>query len=147
MSESCARERWQTWRRAAWLGLSLVGAVVLAGCPGQKACEQDSECGGEVCARTGECLPQRLVHPVQVRWTIRGAAASAQTCAPVEPLEIRFFASGEDGLRFTPLACSSGLFTVDKLPTRIDQVRIDGPLLSGARAGIPLDGQVMLDVR
>ena len=39
----------------------------------------------------------------------------------------------------------AGLFTVDKLPTRMKQVRISGS--ASAAAGIPLSGQVQIDLR
>jgi hypothetical protein len=135
--------------RRARLGLGLLGLVLLGGstgCPGDKACEVDADCGGEVCARSHECLPASQVRRVQVRWTIRGAEASAATCEAVEPLTIQFVATREDALKYEPLACSAGLFTIDKMPSRMRTVEIDGPRV-GASSGIPADGQVQLDLR
>lgn len=106
----------------------------------------DSECGGgEVCARTHECLREAQVWRVQVRWTVRGEVANAATCGPVEPLGIHFESTRDDVLTFEPLVCTAGLFTVDKLPTRMKQVRISGS--ASAAAGIPLSGQVQIDLR
>lgn len=82
---------------------------------------------------------------VQVRWTVRGEAASAATCGPVEPLGIHFQSTADDVLTFEPLVCTAGLFTIDKLPTRMKQVRITGS--ASAAAGIPLSGQVQVDLR
>lgn len=127
----------------AWMVLVLGG---VAGCPGDKACEVDSECGGEVCARTHECLPESQVRRVQVRWTVRGEVASAATCTPIEPLGIQFLSTPNDVLKFEPLVCTAGLFTIDKMPSRLTEVRITGDRASGA-SGIPLSGQVQMDLR
>lgn len=128
----------------------LVGVVALAGvggCTGEKDCLLDTECGaGEVCARSAECLPESRVRKVQVRWTIRGEEAVAANCAQVGPLEIKFLATREDMINYTPLACEGKLFTLDKMPSRMTQVEIDGPVVTG-RAGIPADGQVQMDLR
>jgi hypothetical protein len=128
------------------LGLAALLLVGGAGCPGDKACEVDADCGGDVCARSHECLPASQVRRVQVRWTIRGAAASVATCEAVEPLTIQFLATREDSLKYEPLACSAGLFTIDKMPSRMITVDISGPRVAG-RTGIPADGQVELDLR
>ncbi|MEZ4358968.1 MAG: hypothetical protein R3B48_02230 [Kofleriaceae bacterium] len=125
-------------------GLGL--AVLLAGCPADNTCEVDADCGGEVCARSKECLPASLVHRVEVRWTIAGQAPGATTCASVEPLGIEFLRTPKDALRYEPVVCAAGLFTIDKLPTRMDEVILSGPRVV-ARAGIGLAGVVMLDLR
>lgn len=123
-----------------------VVAGLVAGCPAPEKCLLDSECGDAVCARTGECLPAARVREVQVRWTVRGQAASAALCAEIEPLGLQFQASSTDALKYEPVVCSAGLFTIDKLPTRMTQVRLDG---AGVRAlaSIPPTGQVMVDLR
>lgn len=120
----------------------------VTGCPGDKACELDSECdgNGEVCARTHECLQESQVRRVQVRWTVRGEAASAATCTPIEPLGIQFLSTPKDVLKFEPLVCTAGLFTIDKMPSRMTEVKITGARASGA-SGIPLSGQVQMDLR
>lgn len=124
-------------------GAALV--AVLSACPAPDKCEHDSECGDAVCARTGECLAASRVREVQVRWTINGQPASTQTCAPVEPVGLQFQASADDALRYEPISCSAGLFTIDKLPTRMTQVRLDGNGVRGL-AAIPTTGQVQLDL-
>ena len=122
-------------------------ATVAMGCPGEKACELDSECdSGEVCARSAECLPESRVRKVQVRWTIEGEAPVEANCARVGPLEIKFMSTRDDLINYTPLACEAGLFTLDKMPSRMTLVEIDGPSVLG-RAGIPADGQVQMDLR
>ena len=134
---------------ARWGLLVGMGALLLVGgtgCPGDKACEVDADCGSEVCARSHECLPPSQVRRVQVRWTIQGAAATAATCEPVDPLTIQFLATPKDSLKYEPLACSAGLFTIDKMPSRMITVDISGPRVGG-RTGIPTDGQVELDLR
>lgn len=127
----------------ALAGAALVGA---SGCPGDSSCEVDADCSGErVCARSHECLLLAQVRRVQVRWTVGGAAASEATCAPVEPLAIEFAATREDVLKYEPLACAAGLFTIDKMPSRLTTVRVTGAV--SAASGIPSDGQVQLDLR
>jgi len=133
-------------RRGLLVGMGTLLLVGGTGCPGDKACEVDADCGSEICARSQECLPPSQVRRVQVRWTIRGAAATAATCEPVDPLTIQFMATPEDSLKYEPLACSAGLFTIDKMPSRMITVDISGPLVGG-RTGIPTDGQVELDLR
>jgi hypothetical protein len=132
---------------------STVALVIVAlsstGCPGSR-CEQDADCAGEVCTRTGECLAADFVREVQVRWTLRGAAPSAMTCAAFEPLGIEFRSTVEDKLTFSPLACAAGLFTVDKLPRRMTTALIfdSRPRRGfGGSASIPLSGQVTIDVQ
>lgn len=126
--------------------LLLLLLVPGAGCPAPERCEQDSECGDAVCARNGECLPASRVREVQVRWTIRGLAASADTCAAVEPVSLQFQADPKDALKYDPIVCSAGLFTIDKLPSRMTQVRLEGNGV-GALVSIPPNGQVMADLK
>lgn len=128
----------------ALAGAALLGAT---GCPGEdSSCEVDADCSGEhVCARSHECLLPSQVRRVQVRWTIRGAEASEATCAPVDPLTIQFAATREDNLKYEPLACAAGLFTIDKMPSRMTTVSITGRV--SASSGIPADGQVQMDLR
>ena len=81
-------------------------------------CQGDSDCGGgQVCARTGECLLPTDVQTVHVTWTLQGQPASTATCASSSQLEIDF-PSGNDGWwGWAPVPCDEGKFTVDKLPT------------------------------
>ncbi len=101
--------------------------ALLAGCgsssPG--TCMTDSQCGGETCARDGECLPASEIQAVKVTWTIRGQAASATTCASSPSFLLEFDGpSYGDSFGYAPVPCMEGQFTMDKLPTRYDQVDI-----------------------
>ena len=93
-------------------------------------CTSDGDCSGsEVCARNGECLAQSEVRFVRVSWTIRGQAASATSCAATPNFYI-LFATNDPGdvYGYEPVPCASGVFTVDKLPTRYITVEmgVDG---------------------
>ncbi len=101
--------------------------VLLAGCPSdsQSTCTTDSQCGNNVCARDGECLPATEIMSVKVTWTIRGQAASATTCASSPDLLLQFDGvSYGDSFGYAPVPCMEGQFTEDKLPTRFQQVDI-----------------------
>ena len=133
---------------------------LLAGCPAQPApqpfpdapveplgCADDSQCGGEVCARTGECLPADQVRVVHVSWTVRGMPASATTCSNSPDLEIEFYDDQEFAHGYAPVPCSAGFYTIDKLPTRFYRVRMalidtDG----GGRADIDASGNATVDL-
>jgi hypothetical protein len=95
------------------------------GRPG-RGCQADSNCsGGEVCARTGSCLPASQVYAVHVNWTVKGAPASEAACAPSPDLQINFGVSTDDAeFGFAPVPCVEGKFTVDKLPTKFTAVRL-----------------------
>ena len=100
----------------------------LAGCggDGSSMCTTDSQCGGDVCARDGECLPAASVRMAKLSWTIQGMAASAQTCAASPSFSIYFDSSTTDeSFGFEPVPCQEGQFTIDKLPERFDLVEID----------------------
>jgi hypothetical protein len=105
----------------------LAGCSLTSGSGGE--CDNDSQCGDDVCARSGECLARASVRSVRVSWTINGAAADLASCttpngAPAN-LYIQFDgAEYGDVLRFTQVVCSSGLYTVDKLPKRYQQVEL-----------------------
>src|ERR1051325_8835570 len=48
---------------------------------GHRGCHVDGDCSsGELCARTGSCLPASQIHAVHVNWTVRGMAASEEAC-------------------------------------------------------------------
>src|SRR5512140_1252468 len=81
-------------------------------------CQSDSACsGGDVCARSGACLPPSQVHPVHVTWTLRGMPADRTTCGATLDLQIGFgMDAGIDVLQYAPVPCIEGKFTVDKLP-------------------------------
>jgi hypothetical protein len=90
------------------------------------SCQADRECSsGELCARTGSCLPASQIYAVHVNWTVRGMAASEAACSPSPDLEIDFRASDSDArLGYAPVPCVEGRFTVDKLPTKFTIVRL-----------------------
>jgi hypothetical protein len=105
----------------------LAGLVALAGCPGPNnpsECTTDGDCGSDVCARDGECLPAADVYKVKVTWTIHGMAASATTCAPAPDFYINFYTRSQETFGFAPVPCNQGQFFVDKLPTRFIDVEL-----------------------
>ncbi len=140
-------------RMGAMGPMGVIGAMALvvgaAGCEGESLCAVDEDCGGgDVCARSNECLPESQVRRVQVRWTIGGEAATEATCARVDPLRIDFFSDRPgDELSYEPLACTAGLFTLDKMPSRMTRVQIGGPRIIAHRSGFPSDGQVMINLQ
>ncbi|HSN26516.1 MAG TPA: hypothetical protein VLT45_09525 [Kofleriaceae bacterium] len=102
--------------------------LLLAACPSsdtKTVCMVDSDCGGDVCARDGECLPASEVWPVKVTWTIRGSAANASTCATSPSFYLQFDGQfQQDSFGYEPVPCEQGQFLVDKLPKRFVQVEI-----------------------
>src|SRR5439155_4231994 len=102
-------------------------AVVVAGCgstAGPSTCTVDKYCGGQVCARNGECVSASTVRMVKVTWTIRGQQASATACGSTPSLEL-WFNSPQDYFGYAPVPCMEGQFTIDKIPTRYDEVELD----------------------
>lgn len=102
--------------------------LLLAGCPDTTGsdCQVDSDCGGNnVCARNGECISPNNVRSVRVTWTIRGMPATSFTCS-ASPNFYVMFSSPErsDTYGYEPVPCPSGVFSVDKLPTRFNAVEI-----------------------
>ena len=103
--------------------------VCLAGCPMTSTntsgdCKTDSQCGGGVCARSGECLAASEVRSVVVKWTVKGEPASTATCTHPD-LYVQFDGSDYgDTLGFAPVPCREGTFSVDKLPKRYLQVEL-----------------------
>lgn len=106
--------------------LALLGLVASAACgPPNGVCAQDSDCGGDVCARNGECLPASAVRSVRVMWTVRTQPANASTCGTTQNLYLMFFGfDPNDAFGFEPVPCDAGLFSIDKLPTRFTSVEI-----------------------
>jgi hypothetical protein len=101
----------------------------LAGCSltpgGSSECNSDSQCGDDVCARSGECLPRSSVRGVTVKWTVNGLAAGASACTAHPNLYLQFDgADYGDTLRFAPVPCVAGSYFIDKLPSRYMQVEI-----------------------
>lgn len=105
-----------------------VVVLLLAGCPSSSThqeCMTDTDCGTEVCARDGECLPAGDIRLVKLSWTIRGSAASPTTCAASPDFYVQFDSPyAGDSFGFEPVPCDQGQFTVDKLPKRYNQVEI-----------------------
>jgi hypothetical protein len=126
----------------------------LAGCsltPGSGGeCNSDSQCGDDVCARTGECLPRASVRRVTVHWTVNGVAAAATSCATHPDLYLQFDgADYGDTFRFAPVPCSEGQFFIDKLPSRYLQVELGVQGSAGARDVSSIDtatAQAQLDL-
>jgi hypothetical protein len=124
--------------------------VWLAACGGpgsDSTCKTDSECGGDVCARNGECVSAADVRMVKVTWTVRGQPASATTCGSTTDLEL-WFDSPSDYFGYEPVPCMEGLFTIDKIPTRYDEVELD--IAGGSPVGfspIPANLTVSFDLQ
>jgi hypothetical protein len=125
--------------------------ALAAGCPQQPPpsgmCETDSQCGGDVCARDGECLPANMVRSATISWTIRGLPANATTCASSPQFDLNFDSSStSESFGFTPVPCQEGNFHIDKLPLRFDVVEIginNSPL---STLPIQPDGTVAFDL-
>jgi hypothetical protein len=137
----------------AFLGVrSALLLVLLAGCPltasNPPACQDDADCGDEVCARDEQCYPADDVRAVTVTWTVNGAPASEATCADSPSLYIQFLQSSDGRqLDFTPVPCELGRFFVDKLPRAFDSVELGE--LGGSRfdrAGLGASGAAALDL-
>jgi len=147
--------------RSIALAPALVTALGLAACgngPGAPgaSCVTDADCGGDVCTRTHECVPADQVRSVMLRWTIQGAAASANACttAGIDHLELSYIDDYDvDKLTYSPVPCDEGQFLIDKLASRYDAAEITA-IASGGRVwadvftqldGNPVD--VTLDLR
>lgn len=117
-------------------------AALLAGCfpTSSYQCDLDTECsGGEVCARSHECLPAGQVRPLRLRWTIDGVTDTAAECPArqIGDLTVEFSAADGSDLAFSPVPCGGGAYYIDKLPVRFDQATIAGYDPTGVRyAGV-----------
>jgi len=132
-------------------GLVLVALLAAApGCPADSTpsmCETDSQCGADVCARDGECLPASQVRSAKLTWTIRGMAANASTCASSPNFYINFDSSTTgEAFGFAPVPCQEGLFSIDKLPVRFDEVEIGVDARTLQILPIRADGTVVFDL-
>ena len=88
-------------------------------------CQSDSQCGDDVCARSGECLARSNVREVTIKWTVNGVTADVSSCSAHPDLYLQFDgADYGDTLRFAPVSCRQGSFFVDKLPKRYAQVEL-----------------------
>ncbi len=115
-------------------------------------CQLDGDCGSEVCARTGTCAAANTLRAVHVTWTVNGAAPSAGSCAPLDPLQIDFEGTITPGVAFAPVPCTAGLYSIDKLPIDLDQVFLGPASSSFAAQGVIVsgsdgNGNVKLDLR
>jgi hypothetical protein len=122
-------------------------ALACSGCPrsGQGGeCEYNEECAPDVCARDHECTAASNVREVTVSWTVRGQAASSQSCGATEGFTLTFLGDDiGDELGFEPVPCASGQFFVDRLPKRFRTVELG---FAGRRIAINADGTAMGDL-
>ncbi len=89
-------------------------------------CSADTQCfGGNVCARTGDCVAPEQIRAVHIGWTLMTQPASAATCTNAPNLVIKFIegANGE-WVGYSPVPCSEGKFTVDKMPMWFTRVTL-----------------------
>jgi hypothetical protein len=115
---------------------------------GDHGCRVDRDCsGGGVCTRTGSCQPASQVFAVHVNWTVKGAPASEETCAPSPDLQINFGVDEANALfGFSPVPCVEGKFTVDKLPTNYTTVRLRHGSTWQTAAIDPMTGDAVFDL-
>lgn len=106
---------------------ALLVTVCLAGCSltpsGSSECQNDSQCGDDVCAESGECMARTSVRQLTVRWTVNGMAASA-ACAGQPKLFLRFEGADYGDVLYASAACSDGQVKLSGLPKRYQQVEI-----------------------
>jgi len=112
-------------RYAAYVLMAcLAGCSLTSGGTGGE-CVSDSQCGDDVCARGGECTARTNVRDVMVKWTVGGVPADATTCSSHPDLFLQFDGPDYgDTIRFAPVTCVQGLFNIDKLPKRYQQVEL-----------------------
>ena len=114
-------------------------------------CHADADCGStHVCARDGECLSPSIVRTIHVTWTVNGQPASADTCASSPHLDLTFIDVSGDEFGFSPVPCTEGKFTVDKMPTNYETVglaRTGDYDQSGASGFFDSDGIATLDFK
>jgi len=105
--------------------------------------EADSECGGDICARDGECIAASEVRQVKITWTINGMTANATNCGAEQDLYLQFDAPDPgDTFGFAPVPCMQGQFTIDRLPKRFDEVELgaeNGQPYVGFQQAAPID--------
>ena len=116
-----------------------LAAAALGGCfpEGNYECDLDPDCsGGEVCARTHECVLASEVRAVTIRWTVDGQTDTRAACVAVgmSDLEITF-QSGTETVRYAPVPCDGGLYFMDKLPLRFNFASLTGSANSGTYYG------------
>jgi hypothetical protein len=123
-------------RCAAAVALA-VSAVALAGCfpQGDYQCDLDTDCsGGEVCARTHECLAASDVRSVKIDWTIEGQPDTVTGCPALGLTDMTIqFTGDQTELSFAPVPCAGGSYFIDKLPLRFSEVSLAGNTADGAQ--------------
>lgn len=111
----------------------------------------DITCGqGDVCTRSGACVPLAQVRAVHVSWLVNGQPASATTCTAQPDLMINIHEStGSGGVAYAPVPCAGGKFTVDRLAISFDRVELGPVHGGGGRQSATLDsaGQATLDMK
>jgi hypothetical protein len=129
----------------------LVGCTVSSRAPGDPDdpfC--DTSCSrGQVCTRSGDCLPPSQVREIHVNWLVSGQMPDEAACSPNPNLRIDVSTKDErDRVNYSPVPCIAGRYTIDKLPTTFDQVWL-GPVRgsSGAATGqLDAGGELTLDL-
>jgi hypothetical protein len=85
----------------------------------------NSQCGDEVCALSGECLPKANVRAVKVVWTVDGVAADPNSCSAHPDLFLQFDAQDYgDTLRIAPVPCYGGSYLGYNVPARYVRVEL-----------------------
>ena len=85
-------------------------------------CSSDAQCrGGDVCARTGDCLaPSALAPPVALAWTFHGESADAVWCAQFPRLDLILTSdNGDPDLFVRDLPCTSSGTPLDRIPVHL----------------------------
>lgn len=116
---------------AALAGLTALAALA-GGCVlGGTRCESDADCGGELCARNGECASAVLF--VRAVWTVGGQPPTDASCAAHPWLRVTFEdIDYDEKLTYEPIRCTLGQITFDRMPIRFDAVEIQARDAGGA---------------
>ena len=105
--------------------LALVLCLTAGGCfsRGQEVdeCQTDADCDGE-CSRINECVEAGTAIRVELAWTVAGAPATDETCAPFEALEVFFYDGEREASSYAPIPCNLARTTYDKMPPRLDRI-------------------------
>lgn len=128
---------------------ALLCVLALAACGSSDGtCEVDDDCGGDVCARNGECLPSSAVRTVRLAWTLDGQPANATTCASTPDLYVIFYSTDpNDSFGYAPVPCDAGVFTMDKLPTRYTSAELGAQGgNNGVEQAITASGELAFDL-
>jgi hypothetical protein len=107
--------------------LAWVFASVLAGgclTARDSFCEDDADCADGECTRTGECVAPDTALRIVIEWTVDGEPASDASCEPIRDLGVVFFDGDEAAESYQPVPCPIGRATFDKMPPRLDRVRV-----------------------